>query len=43
MLNFMGSLCTDLTCQLRKKNFNLFKEYGTNSGQKVEETELYHK
>ena len=32
MLNFMGSLCTDLTCQLRKRDFNLFKEYGANSG-----------
>ena len=31
MLNFMSSLCTDLTCQLRKRDFNLFKEYGTNS------------
>ena len=43
MLNFMSSLCTDLTCQLRKRDFNLFKEYGTNSRQKVEEPELHHK
>ena len=43
MLNFMGSLCTDLTCQLRKRDFNLFKEYGTNSRQKVEEPELHNK
>ena len=43
MLNFMGSLCTDLTCQLRKRDFNLFKEYGTNCGQKVEKTELHNK
>lgn len=31
MFNLMSSLCTDLTCQLRKRDFNLFKEYGTNS------------
>ena len=43
MLNFMSSLCTDLTCQLRKRDFNLFKEYGTNCGQKVEEPELHNK
>lgn len=30
MLNFTGSLCIDLMCQLRKRDFNLFKEYGTN-------------
>ena len=43
MFNLMSSLCTDLTCQLRKRDFNLFKEYGANSGQKVEETELHNK
>ena len=43
MLNFMGSLCTDLTCQLRKRDFNLLKEYGTNCGQKMEKTELHNK
>lgn len=31
MFNLMSSLCTDLTCQLRKRDFNLFKEYGANS------------
>lgn len=31
MFNLMSSLCTDLSCQLRKRDFNLFKEYGTNS------------
>lgn len=41
MLNFMGSLCTDLTCQLRKRDFNLFNDHGTISRQKMEETELY--
>ena len=43
MFNLMSSLCTDLSCQLRKRDFNLFKEYGTNSGQKVEEPELHNK
>ena len=43
MLNLMGSLCTDLTCQLRKRDFNLFNEHGTTGGQKVEETELHNK
>ena len=32
MFNLMSSLCTDLSCQLRKRDFNLFKEYGANSG-----------
>lgn len=41
MLNLMGSLCTDLTCQLRKRDFNLFNDHGTISRQKMEETELY--
>ena len=41
MLNLMGSLCTDLTCQLRKRDFNLFNDHGTISRQKTEETELY--
>ena len=43
MFNLMSSLCTDLSCQLRKRDFNLFKEYGTNSRQKVEESELHNK
>lgn len=43
MFNLMGSICTDLTCQLRKKNLNLFNEHGVNSGQKMEEAELHHK
>lgn len=43
MLNLMGSLCTDLTCQLRKRDFNLFKEHGTTGGQKMEEAELHDK
>lgn len=35
MFNLMGSICVDLTCQLRKRNLNLFDEHGTSSGQKV--------
>ena len=26
MINLMGSICVDLTCQLRKRDMNLFKE-----------------
>lgn len=43
MFNLMSSICTDLTCQLRKRNLNLFNEHGVNSGQKMEEAELHHK
>lgn len=32
MFNLMSSICTDLTCQLRKRNLNLFNEHGVNSG-----------
>lgn len=43
MFNLMNSICTDLTCQLRKRNLNLFNEQnGTNSRQKVEEAELHN-
>lgn len=41
MFNLMSSICTDLTCQLRKRNLNLFNEYGINSRQKMEEPKLY--
>ena len=43
LFNLMSSICTDLTCQLRKRNLNLFNEHGINSGQKMEETELHNK
>lgn len=43
MFNLMSSICTDLTCQLRKRNLNLFNEHEVNSGQKMEEAELHHK
>ena len=43
LFNLMSSICTDLTCQLRKRNLNLFSEHGISSGQKMEETELHNK
>ena len=43
LFNLMSSICTDLTCQLRKRDLNLFNEYGISSGQKMEEAELHHK
>lgn len=44
MFSFMNSICTDLTCQLRKRNLNLFnKQNGTDSRQEMEETELHDK
>ena len=43
MFNLMSSICTDLTCQLRKRNLNLFNEHEVNSRQKMEEAELHHK
>ena len=32
MFNLMSSICTDLTCQLRKKDLNLFNEHGIGNG-----------
>lgn len=44
MFSLMNSICTDLTCQLRKRNLNLFNEQnGTDSKQEMEETELHDK
>ena len=43
LFNLMSSICTDLSCQLRKRDLNLFNEHGISSGQKMEETELHHK
>lgn len=44
MFSFMNSICTDLTCQLRKRNLNLFNEQnGTDSRQGMEETGLHDK
>lgn len=44
VFNLMSSICTDLTCQLRNRDLNLFNEHnGISSRQKVEKTELYNK
>lgn len=44
MFSLMNSICTDITCQLRKRNLNLFNEQnGTDSRQEMEETELHDK
>jgi hypothetical protein len=44
MFSLMNYICTDLTCQLRKRNLNLFNEQnGTDSRQEMEETELHDK
>lgn len=44
MFSLMNSICTDLTCQLRKRNSNLFNgQNGTDSRQEMEETELHDK
>ena len=44
MFNLMNSICIDLTCQLRKRNLNLFNEQnGTDSRQKMEKAELHNK
>ena len=44
MFSLMNSICTDLTCQLMKRNLNLFNEQnGTDSRQEMEETELHDK
>lgn len=43
LFNLMSSICVDLTCQVRKRDFNLFNEHGTISRQKMEETELHDK
>lgn len=44
MFSLMNSICTDLTCQLRKRDLNLFNEQnGADSRQEMEETELHDK
>lgn len=44
VFSLMNSICTDLTCQLRKRNLNLFNEQnGTDSRQEMEETKLHDK
>ena len=40
----MNYMCVNLTCQLRKRNINLFNNQdGTDSRQEMEKTELYNK
>ena len=44
MFNVMSSICTDLSCQLRKRSFNLFNEQnGAANRKKVEKTKLHDK
>lgn len=44
MFSLMNSICTDLTCQLRKRSLNLFNEQNeTDSRQEMEEAELHDK
>lgn len=44
VFSLMNSICTDLTCQLRKRSLNSFNEQnGTDSRQEMEETELHDK
>lgn len=42
MFSLMGSLCMDLSCQLRKRDYNLFnskkEENGNTTNQKVQKT-----
>ena len=40
LLNIMTTICVDLSCQVRKRDFKLFNTDGTSSRQKVEETKL---
>ena len=43
LLNIMTTICVDLSCQVRKRDFKLFNVDGTSSRQKVEETKLHDK
>jgi hypothetical protein len=42
-LNIMTTICVDLSCQVRKRDFKLFNIDGTSSRQKVEKAELHDK
>lgn len=42
LLNIMTTICVDLSCQVRKRDFKLFNTDGTSSRQKVEEAELHN-
>ena len=41
LLNIMTTICVDLSCQVRKRDFKLFNTDGTSSRQKVEEAKLH--
>lgn len=43
LLNIMTTICIDLSCQVRKRDFKLFDANGIDSRQKMEEAELHHK
>lgn len=43
MFTMMASICTDITCKIRQRDLNLFKEHGTISGQEVEESKVHNK
>lgn len=43
LLNIMTTICVDLSCQVRKRDFKLFNTDGTSSRQEMEETELHNK
>lgn len=43
LLNIMTTICVDLSCQVRKRDFKLFNTDGTDSRQEMEKTRLYNK
>ena len=43
ILNIMTTICVDLSCQVRKRDFKLFSADGITHRQKVEETKLCDK
>lgn len=42
LLNIMTTICVDLSCQVRKRDFKLFNTDGTSSRQKMEEAGLHN-
>ena len=43
LLNIMTTICVDLSCQVRKRDFKLFNKDGTDSRQEMEKTRLHNK
>ena len=43
LLNIMTTICVDLSCQVRKRDFKLFNTDGTDSRQEMEKTRLHNK